>query len=66
MDVLGSLTPLFFEITKPWCTIVTFDMRYYTSYAVPMPQDAGTPSNIIQRTLSRESTLDDVGQPPKY
>jgi hypothetical protein len=32
-----SLTHLFFAIKKSWCTIVivTFDMRYFTSYADP-------------------------------
>jgi hypothetical protein len=32
---VSFLTHLFFVIMKPWFTIVTFDMRYSTSYADP-------------------------------
>jgi hypothetical protein len=47
------LTHLFFGTTKSWCSIVTFDMLYSTSYAYSRTQDAGTLSNSTRRTLSR-------------
>jgi hypothetical protein len=46
------LTHLFLGITKPWCTILTFDMRYFTSFtklSLEMREHLPTAPGVLSR-----------------